>query len=189
MVEYQHPAGAGCLGDEAYGFGIIDAAQLVLVIEVLDRAAMLDMSQPFTVEREATRDRPCIMNQHDMRFRNASRPRHSGRRVIGEVYRLFRHRREVIQKALDMRQPLDHVTGDAHRSFLRGLGDEVSNFSNTISSNSSKGVPFFSARSTAPSQVSERMRARWCSNQRGFRHAAIRPVPSVLVSQHLSSTW
>jgi len=28
MVEYQHPAGAGCLGDEAYGFGIIDAAQL-----------------------------------------------------------------------------------------------------------------------------------------------------------------
>ena len=52
-----------------------------------------------------------------------------------------------------MRQPLDHVTGDAHRSFLRGLGDGVSNFSNTISSNSSKGVPFFSARSTAPSQV------------------------------------
>jgi hypothetical protein len=33
------------------------------------------------------------------------------------------------------------------------LGDEVSNFSNTISSNSSKGVPFFSARSIAPSQV------------------------------------
>ncbi|HJZ15993.1 MAG TPA: hypothetical protein VJ251_11140, partial [Stellaceae bacterium] len=56
-------------------------------------------------------------------------------------------------KALDMRQPLDHVAGDAHRSFLRGLGDEVSNFSNTISSNSSKGVRFFSARSTAPSQV------------------------------------
>src|SRR6202043_1362911 len=153
MVEYQHPAGAGCLGDEAYGFRIIDAAQLVLVIEVLDRAAMLDMSQPFTVEREATRDRPCIMNQHDMRFRNASRPRHSGQRVVGKVHRLFRHRREVIEKALDMRQPLDHVTGDAHRSFLRGLGDEVSNFSKTISSNSSKGVPFFSAPSTAPSQV------------------------------------
>src|SRR6202040_3253108 len=52
-----------------------------------------------------------------------------------------------------MRQPRDHVTGDAHCSFLRGLGDEVSNFSDTISSNSSKGVPFFSARSTAPSQV------------------------------------
>jgi hypothetical protein len=35
------------------------------------------------------------------------------------------------------------------------LGDEVSNFSNTISSNSSKEVPFFStlSRSTAPSQV------------------------------------
>src|ERR1700730_16849478 len=51
-----------------------------------------------------------------------------------------------------MRQPLDHATGDAHRSFLRGLGEEVSNFSNTISSNSSKGVPFFSSlvRNTAP---------------------------------------
>src|ERR1700724_890441 len=49
-----------------------------------------------------------------------------------------------------MRQPLDHVTGDAHRSFLRGLGDEVGNFSNTISSNSSKGVPFFSARRSYP---------------------------------------
>src|ERR1700736_116076 len=114
---------------------------------------MLDKSQAFTVEREPTRDRPSIMNPHNMRFRNASRPRHSGRRIIGEIHRLFRHRREVIEKALDTRQALDHVTGEAHGSFLRGLGDEVSNFSNTISSNSSKGVPFFSGRSTAPSQV------------------------------------
>jgi transposase InsO family protein len=42
-------------------------------------------------------------------------------RVIGEVHRLFRHRREVIQKALDTRQSLDHVTGDAHGSFLQRL--------------------------------------------------------------------
>ena len=34
---------AGCLGDEAYGFRIIDAAQLILVIEVVDRAVMLDL--------------------------------------------------------------------------------------------------------------------------------------------------
>ena len=42
VVEYQHPIGAGHLRDEALGFGIIDAAQFVLVVEVLDRAAMLD---------------------------------------------------------------------------------------------------------------------------------------------------
>jgi hypothetical protein len=34
VVEYQHPVGVGCLGDEAYGFRIIDAAQLILVIEL-----------------------------------------------------------------------------------------------------------------------------------------------------------
>ena len=31
-----------------------------------------------------------------------------------------------------MGQVFDHVTGEAHGSFLRGLGDEVSNFSNTL---------------------------------------------------------
>jgi hypothetical protein len=61
VVEHRHPVGAGCLGDEAFGFPIIDAAQLVFVIEVLDRTAMLNKSQAFTVEREATRDRPSIM--------------------------------------------------------------------------------------------------------------------------------
>src|SRR5436309_8972211 len=111
---------------------------------------MLDKDQAFTVEREATRDRPSIMNRHDMRFRNASRPRHSGRRVIGEVHRLFRHRRQVIEKALDTRQSLDHVNGDAHSSFLQGLRAEVSNFSNTISSNSSERAAFFSERSISP---------------------------------------
>jgi hypothetical protein len=32
VVEHQHPTGAGCPGDEAFGFRIIDAAQLVLPI-------------------------------------------------------------------------------------------------------------------------------------------------------------
>src|SRR6202048_4385402 len=136
MVEYQHPAGAGCLGDEAYGFRIINAAQLVLVIEVLDRAAMLDMSQPFTVEREATRDRPCIMNQHDMRFRNASRLRRSGRRVIGEGSSAFPP------------SARGNLEGPRHAAAARSrhwrcssfipprVGRRGSNFSNTISSNS-----------------------------------------------------
>jgi hypothetical protein len=74
MVEYQHPAGAGCLGDEAYGFRIIDAAQLVLVIEVLDRTAVrgrtfiLDgksvvksqLGPPMTLGNAAARPRPVL---------------------------------------------------------------------------------------------------------------------------------
>src|SRR6266446_3693008 len=42
VVEYQHPAGAGNFGDETLGFGIIDAAQFVLVIEIPNRAMVLD---------------------------------------------------------------------------------------------------------------------------------------------------
>jgi hypothetical protein len=56
--EYQHPVGAGCLGDEAFGFRIIDAAQLVLVIEVLDLAAMLDKSTSGPVGRFLPRGIP-----------------------------------------------------------------------------------------------------------------------------------
>src|SRR5215472_10048109 len=59
-----HPAGAGCLGDEVFGFRIIDAAQLILIVEVLDRAAMLDKSQALTVEREVTGDRPSTRRVH-----------------------------------------------------------------------------------------------------------------------------
>jgi len=49
MVEHQYPTGAGCLGDEAFGFRIIDAAQLILIVEVLDRAAMLYKSLALTI--------------------------------------------------------------------------------------------------------------------------------------------
>ena len=80
-----HPAAAGYLGDEPFGFRIIDAAQLVLVIEVLDalRCSRRAKSSPSVVRQ--TRARPSITNAHAHAAPECSRPRHSRRRVIGEV--------------------------------------------------------------------------------------------------------
>jgi hypothetical protein len=68
VVENQHSLGAGDLGHEAFGLRIIDPAQLVLVIEVLDGTAVLDERQAFDVERQPPRDRPGIMDDHRVRL-------------------------------------------------------------------------------------------------------------------------
>src|SRR5882762_3063161 len=54
------------------------------------------------------------------RTRGACRSRHARRWVVSEVHRLFRHRREVIEDTLDMREAIDEVRGKGHGSFLSG---------------------------------------------------------------------
>ena len=96
VVEHQHALGAGGFRHEPFALGIVHSAQLVLVIEVLDRTAVLDQGQTFAVERQMRRHRASIVDRHPMRLGDTRRTGHAGRRVISQVYRLFGHQREVI---------------------------------------------------------------------------------------------
>jgi hypothetical protein len=118
VVEDQDPAGAGHFGDKTLGFGIVDAAQFVLVIKVPHRAFVLEEGQAFAVERQLRCDRAGVVDRHAVRLGDAGRARHARRRVVGEVHRLLRHRREVVQDALDMWEAIDQVTRERHGSFL-----------------------------------------------------------------------
>jgi hypothetical protein len=59
IVWSNHPIGTGNLRDEALRFGIVDAAQFVLVIEV--RAAVLDNGETLAVERQTSGNRPGVI--------------------------------------------------------------------------------------------------------------------------------
>jgi hypothetical protein len=48
----------------------------------------------------------------------AARARHAGSRVIGEVHRFLCHRREIIEDAFNMGQPLDDLAGNCHGLIL-----------------------------------------------------------------------
>ena len=83
MVEYQHAGGAGDFGDEALGFGIIDPAQFVLVIEVAHSSIVLNQGKTFAVERQARRYWADIIDRHAAGLGDASRARHARRRIVG----------------------------------------------------------------------------------------------------------
>jgi len=116
--EYQDPIGAGNLCDETLGFGIVDAVQLILVVKIFDRALVLDNGEALAVERQPRRNRPGVVDRHPMGLGDAGRAGHAGRRVVGKVHWLVGHRRQIVENALDVRKALDHVTGEAHGSFL-----------------------------------------------------------------------
>ena len=118
VVEDHNPAGTGHFGDETLGFGIVDAAQFVLVIKVPHRAFVLDEGQAFAVERQLRCYRTGVVNRHAMRLGDAGRARHARRRVVGQAHRLPGRRRQVVEDALDMRETIDQVSRERHGSFL-----------------------------------------------------------------------
>jgi hypothetical protein len=118
VVEYQYPGGAGGFGDEALGPGVIDPAQLVLVIKVADGALVLDHSETFAVERQTWRYRPGVIGLDAVRLGHAGRTPHAGRWIVGQIHRPFRHRREVVENTLHIREVIDGITGKGHSSFL-----------------------------------------------------------------------
>ena len=105
-------------GSHPLGLGIIDAAQLVLVVEVRHRTAVLDQGQALTIERQTRRHRTSIVNRHAMRFGDAIRARDTRRRVVSQVHRLFAHLCKVVEDTLDVPELFDHVPGEAYDSFL-----------------------------------------------------------------------
>jgi hypothetical protein len=122
VVEHQYPGGAGDFGDEPLGFGVIDPAQFILVIKVADRAVVLDHSETFAVERQAPRQWPGVVDHHAVRLGLASRTRHAGRWIVSEIDRSFRHRREVVENTLHVREAIDDIRGKGHSEFLLVYG-------------------------------------------------------------------
>jgi hypothetical protein len=55
---------------KAFGLGIIDTLDLVVVVEVPYRAMMVDERKTFPVERYRFTDRASIMNWKNVRFRH-----------------------------------------------------------------------------------------------------------------------
>jgi hypothetical protein len=52
VVEHQHAGAPGDVGNETLRFRVVDPAQFVFVIEVLDRAALLDDGQTLDIQRQ-----------------------------------------------------------------------------------------------------------------------------------------
>ena len=119
VVEDEHLAGAGRLRHHALHLGIIHPPHLVLVPEVADRALVVQYREALAVERDVGDDRTNVMYRHGVRFALRVRTRHAGRRIEGIVARPFGHRREVVQRCLDVRQVVEAV--GVHRSMLLGL--------------------------------------------------------------------
>src|SRR6516164_3244822 len=68
VVEYEHPAGTGHLGDETLGLRIIDPAHFVLVPEIADPGTLLDEREALPVERHFRGNRPHVVDPHPMRL-------------------------------------------------------------------------------------------------------------------------
>src|SRR6516225_3085556 len=122
VIEYQYPGGAGDFGDETLGLGVIDAAQLVLVIKVANRAVVLDHSKTFAVERQT----PCysagVVDHHAVRLGHSGRTRNAGGRFVGQIHRPFRHRREIVEDTLYIGEAIDDIMGKGHNEFLLVYG-------------------------------------------------------------------
>ena len=115
MVEDLAADAAGRGEHQLDAFRVIDAAQLVIVVEIALRGRRLDKADALTVEIEPAGDRPHVVDRHGMRFRPPVAARRAGRRVVGQVVGFLRHRREVVQDAFDMGQAVDLWRAEAHR--------------------------------------------------------------------------
>src|ERR1700761_7768752 len=60
VIEDDDPIRLQCRAEESLDRGIIDLADLVLVVKILDRRRMPDQRKPFAFEREAVGDRAAV---------------------------------------------------------------------------------------------------------------------------------
>src|SRR5215472_17908727 len=90
--------------------------------KVADRAVVLDHSETFAVERQAPRQWPGVVDHHAVRLGLASRTRHAGRWIVSEIDRSFRHRREIVENTLHVREAIDDVRRKGHSEFLLVYG-------------------------------------------------------------------
>src|SRR5215469_18897793 len=96
---------------------IAAAATPTVATKRADDGLALNSARPgvgWPPRRQMSGDGPDIMDRHRMRLGDAVRARHARGRFIGEVHRLFRHWREIIEDALYVRQALDDVDGECH---------------------------------------------------------------------------
>ncbi len=114
MIEDMGANAAGRGEHKIDAFGVIDPPHLVLVIEIALRRARLDQRDPLAVKIETVGDRPHVMDRHDMRLGPGVAARLTRGRLVGQIVGLRRHWRDIGQDAVDLRQALDHLRGEAH---------------------------------------------------------------------------
>ena len=104
VVEHEDLAGAGGFGDQALGLGVVDAAEFVLVVEVVHRAGVVQHRKTFAVERDVRRDRARALDRHAVRVARGVGAGDARRRFEGVVAWPFGRGGQVVQLGLDVRQ-------------------------------------------------------------------------------------
>ena len=109
VVEDEHLAGARRLGENTLDLGVVHPAHLVFVPEILHRARCVQHREPLAIQRNVRGGRAHIVDRHGVLLALHVRPRHPRRRFERVVARAFRHRGQVIQRRLDVRQMVSPV--------------------------------------------------------------------------------
>src|SRR4030088_2609353 len=95
MVEDEYPVGPGRGLDQPFRLRIVDASDLVFVVEVLDLTVLPDQGKPFSIKRNRLADRTNVVNGHAVRLGHDVRPGLAGRRLKGIGSRAVPSRRLV----------------------------------------------------------------------------------------------
>ena len=106
MVEDKDAAGAQLLLDEFGRLRVVDGADLVIVPEVPDGAALFDEREAIGVEPDLVRNRPHVMDRQQMRLMHHVGRRVAGAGLVGVIARSLGRRREVVQLGFDIRQTI-----------------------------------------------------------------------------------
>src|ERR1700730_7364486 len=83
VIEDEYPVGAGRGLDQPFRLRIIDASDLVFVIEVLYRTVLPNQGKPFSIKRNRLADRANIVNGQAVRLGHDVGPRLARRRLKG----------------------------------------------------------------------------------------------------------
>src|ERR1700730_18124154 len=79
VIEDEYPVGAGRGLDQPFRLRIIDASDLVFVVEVLHRTVLPNQSKPFSIKRNRLADRANVVNGQAVRLGHDVGPRLRGR--------------------------------------------------------------------------------------------------------------
>src|SRR3979411_3494117 len=83
MVEDEYPVGPGRGLDQPFRLRIIDASDLVFVVEVLYRTVLPNQGKPFSIKRNRLADRANVVNRQAVRLRRDLGTGLAGRGVHG----------------------------------------------------------------------------------------------------------
>src|SRR6266852_8964754 len=114
VIEDEYPVSAGRGFDQPFRLWIIDASDLVFVVEVVDLTVLPNQGKPFSIKRNRLADRANIMNGQAVRLGHDIGPGLAGRRLKGKGSRPVQTGRQIVEIGRDERQRRDLFVLQSH---------------------------------------------------------------------------